>query len=728
MNKTGLLALISVLLLSAFIPTQVSATPAIPNPYTLTAAIVGGPRSLDPHWSYDTLGGSIIMQVYETLIDYKGGRTDEFVPELADSWTISSDGLTYTFHIRGDVKFSDDTLLTPADVEYSFERGMVRDRSGGPMWMLYESLIGVYGSRYYPGWPDSSAVAELGQKIDNALTSNATHVQFHLAAPYSPFIHILTQAWSSVLSKTYMTRMVTFPGGATDSFDFPGFGVTGYDGWLTYNNYQREVLAAYFGYKVSPLDSPPQMLGTGPFKFVEWIKGEGGHRTLNRNKDYWGGWPAGATGTARAGQFAPSRGYIDTFIEYQITSWSTRRDGFLAGTYDWVYVPKESMSEVWQKPDIRCIYPPRSLSFMALCFNFDISTVITTEWGSYPNPYLGVPGGLPPGTFNETGIPPEFFNDTDLRIGFAYSFNASKFIWDRYYGEAVQPATPVIEGLPYRNPAQEKYAINLAKAEEHLKIAWNGQVWTNGFTLTVIYDSLASWIGKAWEILKANVESLNPKFHIKIEPIYMWLDTPIPTIPYYETMFLGGWFADYPDPHNFIHTYMHTNGEWSMWQSYSNPKVDALIEEELETTNTARRQEIFYELQQIYHNEVPSAPIAQTLGRHWERDWVQGWCHNPALPGANLYTVWKEELPWEDVDTNGKIEIKDIAAAAKAYGAYYIQPLLPPYPSGLPGYYTPNWDSRCDIDQNMKVEIRDLAKIALKFSYAAPPWTPPPDP
>src|SRR5690606_2628814 len=61
--------------------------------------------SLDPARAYDSASGEIIENVYETLYAYNGGEIAEFVPALATDYSVSADGLHWTFTLRQGVKF-----------------------------------------------------------------------------------------------------------------------------------------------------------------------------------------------------------------------------------------------------------------------------------------------------------------------------------------------------------------------------------------------------------------------------------------------------------------------------------------------------------------------------------------------------------------------------------------------------------------------------------------------
>jgi len=626
----------------------------------MTVVYPWGPDTVDPAWAYDAASCELIFNVYEPLIFYavnryappsQAGKVDQFVPCLATNWTISPDGKTYTFKIREDVKFHNNETLTTADVEYSFERTLVQDHQG-PVWMIYEPLLGCWHANLSdPNWH---------LKIENAVQHNDTDVWFNLIEPYAPFLQILCQSWSSIVSKKFCVEHGDWPANETaGKWFWPG------GNWTQYHDTEN-----------SPLDTGGDwMCGTGPYKLDYWSHGV--EYSLVKFSDYWRGWPA-----------PDCDDYVSRVTVKFIPYWVKRKEMLLNRTADIIYVPREHIEELEGQPGIRCVKDLPVLVCNAMFFTFDINTT---------SPYMGVPGGLPPRTFNETGIPPDFFNDTDIRKGFAYSFNWTRYIEDVYYGEAIQPASPIVEGLPYRNPDQEKYYLNLTEAEACFKRAWDGQVWEKGFTMTLAYP-LSGVPRFIWiEAFKDNVEGLNPKFHINM--IEVDWPTLLTNLVHSELpMSYLGWLGDYPDPHNFIYDFMHSKGFFPSFHRYSNATVDALVEEGLETLNTTRRREVYYELQRIYHDDCPSVPTVQSLGRHWERDWVQGWYYNPAYPGIYFYHLWKRLTG--DINGDDVVDIFDLTIVAAAYGSKPEDP---------------DWDTRADLNKDGIIDIFDLVIVATHY-------------
>jgi len=79
-------------------------------------------NGLDVHRAYEPGGSLVHKAVYDTLVTFPPDSVSEILPNLAASWTISEDGLVYTFTLRDDVVFSNGDPLTAGDVVFSFNR------------------------------------------------------------------------------------------------------------------------------------------------------------------------------------------------------------------------------------------------------------------------------------------------------------------------------------------------------------------------------------------------------------------------------------------------------------------------------------------------------------------------------------------------------------------------------------------------------------------------------
>ena len=78
------------------------------------------PPTLDPHLTTDTTSSFVVVELYSGLVTL---NTDlELVPDIAERWEISSDGLQYTFYLRPNAKFHDGRQVTAQDFKWSIER------------------------------------------------------------------------------------------------------------------------------------------------------------------------------------------------------------------------------------------------------------------------------------------------------------------------------------------------------------------------------------------------------------------------------------------------------------------------------------------------------------------------------------------------------------------------------------------------------------------------------
>jgi len=101
-------------------PTEAPAAAAPPAGGGALRITFSWPNRIDPAVGNDYASSSSLANLYDTLIfpNAKGGAD----PWVAESWDISSDGLTYTFKLRKDVKFHDGSPLKASDVVFSYDR------------------------------------------------------------------------------------------------------------------------------------------------------------------------------------------------------------------------------------------------------------------------------------------------------------------------------------------------------------------------------------------------------------------------------------------------------------------------------------------------------------------------------------------------------------------------------------------------------------------------------
>ncbi|KQM11675.1 hypothetical protein AOA80_06450 [Methanomassiliicoccales archaeon RumEn M1] len=174
--------------------------------------IGGNHESLDPAVDYETVGGEILQNVYETLVFYNGASSSDLKPMLAAEmpW-ISEDGLTYNFTLRQGVMFSDNkTEMTAEDVKYSFDRGLLLNDPHGPFWMYGAYLIPDYYDYGMASFDSAGNMVMTEESITQEMCDAAIwakgkyEVQFNLTTPYAPFLSALAFNAGSIVSKAYV--------------------------------------------------------------------------------------------------------------------------------------------------------------------------------------------------------------------------------------------------------------------------------------------------------------------------------------------------------------------------------------------------------------------------------------------------------------------------------------------------------------------------------------------
>jgi dipeptide transport system substrate-binding protein len=166
---------------------------------TLVYCSESSPANFDPG---TTTGGNDFdassRTVYSRLVEFKHGST-ELEPGLADSWDISPDGLTYTFHLHPGVRFQTTDYFTPTrdlnadDVIFSF----MRQQDEKSPWFTYLPNLSY---DYYVGM-DMPKYTKEWKKIDD-LT-----VQLTLTEPNAPMLANLGMDFASIMSKEYADKL-----------------------------------------------------------------------------------------------------------------------------------------------------------------------------------------------------------------------------------------------------------------------------------------------------------------------------------------------------------------------------------------------------------------------------------------------------------------------------------------------------------------------------------------
>ena len=89
---------------------------------TVVVALPGNPVTLDPMMTNNGIDQMLGIGILSTIVEFD---TDgSIIPNVASDWDISEDGMTYTFTLRDDVKFSNGDPLTASDVVFSVERAL----------------------------------------------------------------------------------------------------------------------------------------------------------------------------------------------------------------------------------------------------------------------------------------------------------------------------------------------------------------------------------------------------------------------------------------------------------------------------------------------------------------------------------------------------------------------------------------------------------------------------
>lgn len=588
--------------------------------------------TLDPALAYDTASGEIIQNTYDTLVFYDGEATDKFVPSLAESWTTSEDGTVWTFTIRQGVKFHNGNDLTPSDVAYSFQRGLLQGGYSSPQWLLAEPFFGVgvddisivvdgegaaADDREAMAAMDPALLVAACEKVKAAVVADdaAGTVTMTLAQSWGPFLATIAQTWGSVMDEQWVVEN----GGWDGSCD-------------TWQNF----------YAMQSADNPFSSIenGTGPFKLESLKQGE--EYILVRNDEYFQG---------------PAK--LERVVAKAVPEWGTRFAMMQAGDADWATVQTANRSQMDELVGEKCVFDIETNSYLpcevvdpALPFRVRLGRpgisqdVILYNWAiasdeASPNPYIGS------GKLDGNGIPSNFFADEHIRKAFSYCFDWDTLINDVYNGEATQSYQLTLPGMPGFFNDTPHYTTDLEKCAEEfqastLKSEDGKSVWEVGFRVQMAYNQGNNTRQTIAEILAANLSEVNELFLVET--------LGLPWAAYLRAqrakllpLMTGGWLEDIHDPHNWYQPY--TTGTYGGRQSLPQEVKDqfkVMLDAGVAEVDPAKRAEIYKGFNQLYYDLAVGTPLVLATGHGFIQRYVQGVVTNPIYPGFYYYTIYKD--------------------------------------------------------------------------------------
>ncbi|MCR4392632.1 MAG: peptide ABC transporter substrate-binding protein [Candidatus Acetothermia bacterium] len=528
--------------------------PALAAKVVLNRNLGTEPPTADPALATDTTSVEIIENMFLGLVDL-----DEVdmhpIPELATSWTVSEDGLTWTFSMRNDVYWvkydpkkgevvydldadGKPRPVTAYDVEYGVKRTLDPNTASDYGYVLYIIKGGEALNTADPGAPNFQELIDgVGVKALDAYT-----VQFTLEAPAGYFGQIASM---------WVARPQ--PEWAIDAYG---------DAWI----------------------EPENIVTNGPYAMKTWVHND--HMVFVKNPyipaDLWGG------------------GNIDEVYAVMVVEASTEFAMYLNNELDTGGVPLPEMDRVKTDPVLSkelvirpypCTYyygfiitkPPMDKVAVrkALSMTIDRKTLVEQVTKG---------GQLPANTF----APGMIFGNAalDPRIApWALTEELGGWGYDRALTEAQQ----LMAQAGYPDGAGLEIVLMHNVSEAHARIAQAIQ---------------AMW-AKAFPKAKFIIETQEWKVYLNT----IRKDTPVENVPHVYRL---GWCQDYPDENNWVHEVFNpTAGRNDTRMSADDPEVGAAIAKFDELTRRAGREtdpevrkQLYFEAERLLCDEIVAiAPI-----------------------------------------------------------------------------------------------------------------------
>jgi peptide/nickel transport system substrate-binding protein len=467
----------------------------------------GDATSLNPVIATD--GQSYIAEwpIFDSLVELDDKLNVK--PLLAESWEVSRDGLTYTFKLKKGVKWHDGKPFTARDVAFTFY-SVLDPRVTTPHRAYFDALAGFpeLTNKDNPRKPEELAVKPVEVVDDHT-------VRFRLRYPSGSLLAVLTNPRAGIVPEHVLKG--------------------------------QDLNTAEFNRKP---------IGTGPFKFVEWRRGE--RIVLEANDQYHAGRPA-----------------LDRLIYKVIPDAVVLLQELRAGGVDFVdRPPLQEVARLKQTPGLK---------------------VLTTDNTSYT--YFGYRQDLPP------------FDDVRVRRAFYHAVDVPTIVKEVLQGYAAIATGQFAPSSWAFDPSVKPYAYDPNRAKVLLSEAgWkpgpDGVLVKDGkrLSFSVRHDQASQTVKDAAVIIQEYMKKVGVE--ARLEP----LDWPTFVKKLFASDFeaiVVGW-TNHHDPDPFGYTIWHSS-QWKgrNFAHYKNPKADEALEAARRTANQAERKRHYAEFSKVLMEDAP---------------------------------------------------------------------------------------------------------------------------
>lgn len=450
---------------------------------------IGEASTLIPILASDASSHAVAGQIYNGLVKYDKNLT--LVGDLAQSYDISPDGLTITFHLRKGVRWHDNAPFTSRDVLYTYR--VVVD----------------------PATP--TAYAEDFKQVTKIEAPDDLTVRVTYGRPFAPAL----ASWGMNILPAHLLE-------------------------------GRDITK-------SPLGRNP--VGTGPYRFKEWVPGQ--KIVLESNHDYFEGRP-----------------WIDRYIYRIIPDTSTMYMELKAGTIDLM--------------NLTPVQYARQTT----------AATFVSRFNKYRYPSSGY-------VYMGYNLRHPLFGDRRVRQAITAAINKDELIQGVLFGMGQKAHGPIVPGRWAYNPGVRDIAYDPRHAAELLSLAgWKeknaeGILTKDGrpFTFTILTNQGNQQRLMTAQIVQQRLRQIGIDVRIRVVEWATFLKEFVDKGKF-EVVMLGWNISQDPDMYDIWHSSKTQPGELN-FIGFKNAEVDRLLVEGRSTFDMEKRKRVYYRIQEILAEEQP---------------------------------------------------------------------------------------------------------------------------